>query len=50
MATGKTESSTKTAETKPSVAGGWILRAPRPEYRHHVWVYNFVAERPQAGR
>ena len=28
--------------------GSWIRR--RPAYRHHVWAYDFVAERTQDGR
>ena len=33
------------------MARGWLMHVRRrPEYRHHVWAYDFVAERTQDGR
>ncbi len=50
VASGRVESAAETAETRPLVAGGWVLCAPPSHIRHHVWAYDFVAERTHEGR
>ena len=50
MATRRAESPTETAETgRLWLADGSCIRR-RPEYRHHVWAYDFLADRTHDGR
>ena len=41
-------------QTQSQRGRGWLADGscmrPRPEYRHHVWAYDFVADRTHDGR